>query len=53
MLPHGRSGFEVFDEIRTAPELNRVPVVLVTARRFYHATQGCGEGFLGLHIETY
>ncbi len=31
MLPHGRNGFEVFDEIRTAPQLNSVPVVLVTA----------------------
>jgi CheY-like chemotaxis protein len=31
MLPHGRTGFEIFDEIRTAPQLNSVPVVLVTA----------------------
>lgn len=31
MLPLGRTGFEVFDEIRSSPALEKVPVVAVSA----------------------
>jgi CheY-like chemotaxis protein len=31
MLPHGRSGYDVFEEIRALPELQRVPIVAVSA----------------------
>ena len=30
-LPRGVSGYDVYDEIRSIPELEKVPVVLVTA----------------------
>jgi two-component system cell cycle response regulator DivK len=31
MLSHGRTGFEVFDEIRKSPALKSVPIVAVSA----------------------
>ena len=31
MLPNGRSGFDVFDELRNMPELDDVPIVAVSA----------------------
>lgn len=31
MLPQGRSGFDVFDELRTIAELDDVPIVAVSA----------------------
>ncbi|MBI5959083.1 MAG: response regulator [Chloroflexi bacterium] len=31
MLPHDRSGYDVFEEIRAVPELQHVPVVAVSA----------------------
>lgn len=31
MLPYGRSGYDVFEEIRTLPELRPIPIVAVSA----------------------
>ena len=31
MLPHGRSGYDVFDAIRAEPRLEGIPIVAVTA----------------------
>jgi two-component system cell cycle response regulator DivK len=31
MLPHGRSGYDVFEEIRAQPELQLIPIVAVSA----------------------
>ena len=56
MLPFGRSGFDVFDELHRTPLLHDVPVVLVTAadagQTLYEAQQRGFNGFIAKPIDT-
>ena len=48
MLQHGSSGYQIFDEIRSSPEYNHIPIVAISASDPSTALTKCREmGFSG------